>query len=343
MQRKVHNTGGSTAGAPSIALASDEMSRATAGFQRLRLDETPRGSQTRHNVSGEDGFTTVQNQRSQQSSAKIQSLKIGSGPLPSTAGSVARQASVINTGPNRKSVQPFATGYTPSVANGAFSSTQRNGFLGVPSAAAGSRASAYTNSNWRESKPAFQRPERLNGQGKPMTHLSNNRMKYSKSFYQPGMIIRSHLHESDFMAGQSTCTVEPSNPNITPSAFGNIHTKERKMVVVACYNLHYIAIPMYTHGGRGLLNKKAEEYISVRDHRDTSTDFKELSKHGMLLTQHVQSGIRLFDRMSAAHITYPVSMSYDLPVIFEGNLGPNSINHLVRLFLEYAPKVLPKT
>ena len=290
MQRQVNNTGGSTARVPTTALASDEMSRAAAGFQRLKLDETTRGSQARLSASGKDGFTTVQHPKPQQSSARIQSLKIGSGTLPSTAGSVTRQASVINT--DRNPVQPFATRHTPIVGNSTFLNSQKNGFLGVPSAAAGSRASAYTNSNWREPKPAFQRPERSNGLGKPMTHLSNNRMKYPKSFYQPGMIIRSHLHESDFMAGQSTCTVEPSNPNITPSAFGNIHTKERKMVIIACYSLHYIAVPIHTHGGRGLLNKKAEEYISVRDHRDVSTDFKELSKHGMLLTQHVQNGIR---------------------------------------------------
>ena len=109
------------------------------------------------------------------------------------------------------------------------------------------------------------------------------------------------------------------------------------MIVVACYAKHYYAIPLFTHNGRGLANKKADEYISVRDHRDRTPGFQELSEHGYLTTAHLNDGIRLFDRKSTAHITYPVSRKYDLQVYYEGELETKATNLLVELFNQYAP------
>lgn len=322
MQRYIRNQRGATPGEPSIAPEADEMSRAVAGLQKLNIDGAPGGHKIRAGP--------VEHSKEAQNSARIKSLQIGPGTGSSPTISVTNNAG--------NSIPPLQ--FTPRVT---FSQTQQSGHrLGLPSAAGGSKASAYTNLNWRGSQqPAYQRPERSNANPNPMTHLSNSRMKYAKAFYQPGMIVRAYLHEPDFMDTKSTFTVEPSARSITPSQFGNIHTKERKMVIVACHQLNYVALPVYTHGGKGLANKDPDEFISIRDDRDTSSDFRALSKHGALETQFIQKGIRLYDPKSTVQITYPVSRSYDNPVVFEGKIGTKSLNHLIRLVHEYAPRALP--
>ena len=112
------------------------------------------------------------------------------------------------------------------------------------------------------------------------------------------------------------------------------------MVIVNCYTNNYEAIPLYTHGGRGLDNKNANEYISVHDPRDKSGTFKKLSRHGMLVMEQLHNWINLYDPKTTAHIAYPVSRSYDLPVIHEGHLDKASTDHLVELVNMYAPKAL---
>ena len=207
----------------------------------------------------------------------------------------------------------------------------------------------------------------------------NTRKLYGKDFFQPGMIIRADLHEEDFKASRSSMntakTITAPNGVVEVSKGynqpRNIHTKERKMIIVACYERHYICIPLYSHEGYGLKNKNVStcpafrpipfppispilnskssnqrkrttnhslqesEYISVSDHRSTLKDFKPLSKHGALATEYLHEGIEPYLPMTAAHITYPVSRNYELAVVHEGHLKKEDLRHLIKLFNKY--------
>ena len=104
------------------------------------------------------------------------------------------------------------------------------------------------------------------GQSKYLRSFKNKNMNikklFGKDFFQPGLIIRADLHEEDFKTARLTIT--PAKTNNAPSGAvegsanryeRNVHTKERKMIVLACYERHYICIPLYSHEGQGLKNK----------------------------------------------------------------------------------------
>ncbi|KAL8782998.1 MAG: hypothetical protein Q9213_004955 [Squamulea squamosa] len=167
--------------------------------------------------------------------------------------------------------------------------------------------------------------------------------------YKLGMIIRAPLHEQDSAlarrpgaggAGSSVASnaseATKAETYRTESRMGTIFTKQRKMIVVALHTDHYVAIPLYTHNGRGLANKRTpEEFVSVKDHRYTE-EFVKLSIHDPLVTEMIKEGINLFDPMSTAHLAYPVSRRYTLPVVHEGHLRNSSLRILVTLYNRYA-------
>ncbi|KAL8675120.1 MAG: hypothetical protein Q9168_000491 [Polycauliona sp. 1 TL-2023] len=166
--------------------------------------------------------------------------------------------------------------------------------------------------------------------------------------YKLGMIIRAPLHEQDSAparrpgvgGGSSVATAASEATKAehykTESRQGTIFTKQRKMIVVALHTDHYITIPLYTHNGRGLVNKRQpEEFVSVKDHR-YKEEFVKLSKHDPLVTEMVRDGIDVFDAKSTAHLAYPVSRRYNLPVIHEGHLRSSSLRILVTLYNRYA-------
>lgn len=155
----------------------------------------------------------------------------------------------------------------------------------------------------------------------------------AKQLFKPGMIIRAALHEQHL-----DNRIDQADKNKTQSIFGAIHTKFRKMIVIGLYQDHYIALPMYTHNGIGLSNKaKPDEFVSVKDHRSNSA-FTKLSKHQALVTETMYEGINIIDPKTTAHITYPISRKYDLPIVQEGQLEKASIVSLMDLYNRLAPK-----
>ena len=162
------------------------------------------------------------------------------------------------------------------------------------------------------------------------------------------MIIRAPLHEQDSKGGQrrggmgssfATIASEATQAEkyITESRFGNIFTKVRKMIVVALHQDNYVAVPLYTHNGKGLINKaQPDEFVSVKDHRLRKEECKRLSRWDPLVTAYVKEGIDLFDPKSTAHVAYPVSRQYAIPVVVEGELKSSSIMVLQDLYGKYA-------
>ncbi|KAL9002652.1 MAG: hypothetical protein Q9188_004432 [Gyalolechia gomerana] len=167
---------------------------------------------------------------------------------------------------------------------------------------------------------------------------ANGSKVYHKSEYRPGMIIRGLLHEQDYIATSSKSSITIIDKNRTDSRLGPIYTKWRKMIVLKLFEDHYTAIPLFTHNGKGLVNKNApEEFVSIRDHR-TKEETPRLSTHKPLKTATMNNGIELYSNKSTAHITYALPRKYDIPIVKEGELLKASLNNLIYLFNRYAPK-----
>lgn len=149
------------------------------------------------------------------------------------------------------------------------------------------------------------------------------------------MIIRAVLHEPDFQGATRASDITEADKCRTNTVHEAIYTETRKMIVVATFKDNYIAVPLYTHNGRGLEGKiNPEEFISVQDHRGPS-NFIPLSIHRPFVTEQLNGGIDLFHPQTAVHITYLVSRRYTLPVVKEGSVKRESIRFLSQLLRNY--------
>ncbi|KAK0514933.1 hypothetical protein JMJ35_002312 [Cladonia borealis] len=196
-------------------------------------------------------------------------------------------------------------------------------------------SSRFSNSAWppkRTSPEPSRSPEsqELNSHGKPL------RRELAKHRYRLGTIVRAPLHEEDYSGGN--CESYPLETRalmkaktITESPVGGvIHTKFRKFIVVALFDDHYLAVPLYSYKGDGLIEKKADEYISIQDHR--AETIKPQSRHGLLYTGNLETHVDHYEPMTSAHFAYPVSRKYKLPVVYEGELRADSTKLLLRLY-----------
>ncbi|KAI4211199.1 MAG: hypothetical protein LQ351_005997 [Letrouitia transgressa] len=201
-----------------------------------------------------------------------------------------------------------------------------------PSAAALNRAVSYAGARPKSMYKQFCLPT---DECDPIqTRAEANRgVKLTKANFKIGMIIRAPVHEQDFKEGRATSAAGSeatiAEKYTTESKFGTIFTKYRKMIVVALHQDNYVAIPMYTHNGKGLHNKaRPDEFVSVKDHRNKDPKWSKLSEWDPLVTGHINPGIDLFDPKSTAHLAYPVSRKYNLPVVHEGQLRATSLSPL---------------
>lgn len=265
-------------------------------------------------VPQEDGFTAVSKRRQslKHDYHPLRPLPINAAPMPSTKARTTAYRQVKNTG---LTVSP-------------------------PSVAAMDRGSVYANrgkalSNYKQScLPTNERDPLL-------TEVERNKgVRLTKEMFKPGMIIRCAHHEQDFVAGGAPGASDATlaDKYRTDSKFGTIFTKYRKMIVVALYHDHYVAVPLYTHNGRGLEKKpKPDEFVSVQDHRVPGA-FKALSVHQPVVTEQINDGVNKFHPKSTAHFTYPVSRKYGLPVIVEGQVRRVSLASLATLVNTYSTR-----
>ena len=161
----------------------------------------------------------------------------------------------------------------------------------------------------------------------------------SRDLVKPGTIIRAPLHEAHFGIPESPGFSE--DKSTTPSRYGPIHTKVRKMIIISCYEDHYVCLPCYSHQGRGLERKtKPDEFVSIRDHRNTNAaDFQALSKHTPLVTGQLTDVTEPFHPSSIIRLTYPVSRPYASNCVKEGQLTRESLDRLIKLYVKYGLKI----
>ena len=166
----------------------------------------------------------------------------------------------------------------------------------------------------------------------------NEYHEYSREEFTPGTIIRAPLHEEDFrrtprpwiQSGLSSICSSTSKGVTHSDRHGAIYSENRPMIVVATYSRHYVAIPLFTYSGNGLAHKEDPgEYASIEDHRAPSS-----SRHApyLLSTGELKSGVPFFSPNCNAHLAYPVSRLYKLPVRHLGRLGSEDTKLLVTLF-----------
>ena len=187
--------------------------------------------------------------------------------------------------------------------------------------------------------------------------------RFPKAEFQIGTIIKAPVHEEDFNwtprppsidlsatadewgayshSGMSAPRTEhKKGRHITFSNWNDpIYTEVRFMIVVALFYDHYLAIPLYTHGGNGLAHKDNKwEYASIEDYREP----RSLQEGRVLLhTEYLKPDCKHLLPKSVAHITYPVSRKYALPVAPQGRLREDSIITLVTLFSDYMKGIRP--
>lgn len=164
--------------------------------------------------------------------------------------------------------------------------------------------------------------------------------RFPKEEFQVGTIIKAPIHEEDF-----NWTPRPNSMGMSGSLadrgrychFSNwndpIYTEVRFMIVIALFYDHYLAIPLYTHGGNGLAHKDNKwEYASIEDYREP----RSLQEAGNLLhTEYLKPDCKHLLPQSVAHIAYPVSRKYNLPVAPQGRLRQDSTDALVKVFGRY--------
>lgn len=181
--------------------------------------------------------------------------------------------------------------------------------------------------------------------------------RFPKDEFLIGTIIKAPIHEEDFNwtprppsmealeitnewgsyshSGISTPRTEHKKArHITFSNWNDpIYTEVRFMIVIALFYDHYLAIPLYTHGGNGLAHKDNKwEYASIQDHRAP----RSLQEAKFVLhTEYMKPDCKHLLPESVAHIAYPVSRKYTLPVAPQGYLRKESKITLVSLFSDY--------
>lgn len=123
-----------------------------------------------------------------------------------------------------------------------------------------------------------------------------------------------------------------SDTQSVETTHGRIYSKLRWFIIVAIFTENYIALPLFTHGGKGLDAKPIEaldEYISVYDPRNPGPEL-QLSAHQPLRTCDMSGTILRVN--TCAHISNPVSRNYTLRVETKGRLNKSSTERIIALF-----------
>ena len=174
---------------------------------------------------------------------------------------------------------------------------------------------------------------------------------FLKSEFKIGTIVRRNVHEPDYLgpampafapgsqASQASTLVgrggKDSKQHRSDGDFGPIYSEDRYFIVVSLGKQTYYAIPLYTHGKKGLANiAEKEDWISVQDHRQPES-CRQQSGHWPLCTTFMNPETRILDPVTAAWLPYAVPIRYSVPVAYQGKLDKDSAKRVRNLFLEH--------
>ena len=174
-------------------------------------------------------------------------------------------------------------------------------------------------------------------------------LPFLKYEFKVGMIIRMNIHESDFKGTSKAAIVQASQVSTLVDGargdkrlkehrhhgdFGPIYSENRIFIVVNVADEVFTAVPLFTHGGKGLANVvDKKSWVSVEDHRQLGKCIQQ-SKHQPLRTAFLSPECDTLDPVSAAWIPYAFPCRYDIPVAYQGKLNKASAKRLVKLHRE---------
>ncbi|KAI5778445.1 hypothetical protein EDC01DRAFT_757054 [Geopyxis carbonaria] len=123
---------------------------------------------------------------------------------------------------------------------------------------------------------------------------------------------------------------------------GTIFSKSRPAVVAAVFAQHFVVLPMYTFGGRGVRGRgsgkreegMAEEFVSVFDKRNGGGERQ--SRWEPLWMEGAERGRQVLKTVSAVHVAGPVKVAWYDEVEVVGRLDGGS----VRAMKEYLREVV---
>jgi len=165
--------------------------------------------------------------------------------------------------------------------------------------------------------------------------LRRDERVYTGDHYLVGTVFSTAHHVQDQELGPL-----PPDRIRTESNAGRIISKYRKFIVVANYHYHCVAIPIFTHEGKGLSSKPTkliDEFVSVRDNNQSVTPImKGDTRHGILWTRSkgYERGFAAMSPLSNAQLSHPFSHSYSKPCVMHTRLDPDSTQKLSKLYVE---------
>lgn len=164
--------------------------------------------------------------------------------------------------------------------------------------------------------------------------------EFAQGEFKVGTIIRAPVHEEDtnrtpqFPHGTSRMSEYQASrirSHVSHKPQGPVWSESRFLIVVECFGSHYMAIPLFTYEGTGLLHKPdRNEYVSIQDHRYPGTSKGE-APH-TLLTAYLAPSVKPMKSTSVAHLTAPISRKYKLHVKYQGRLNAKATATLVELY-----------
>ncbi|KAH7323568.1 hypothetical protein BKA65DRAFT_555246 [Rhexocercosporidium sp. MPI-PUGE-AT-0058] len=189
--------------------------------------------------------------------------------------------------------------------------------------------------------PSFPPPDLLIPGQMPSNFRGYGRKQPNKTF-EAGSIIAVPYHTIDFRQPPQIPTRDE-----TLTRLGWVHTKERRLIIIDCFNDHCVAIPMATHNNNGLRLKKAKgEWVGVRDAADPEPAESE-SVHGNISATR-DNRFRLPDtpvnqwwtkHTTYAHFSSPIAFPYDRGCIHLGKIAkPEDLKKLRELYYRRCPK-----
>jgi hypothetical protein len=157
--------------------------------------------------------------------------------------------------------------------------------------------------------------------------------------WKAGVVFSGVLHEPDC----DKKTTRKIDMNRSETIHGPVYSKHRKFVVIACFEYHFLALPIYTHSGTGLSKKtNREEFISVRD-ADAGPNIKPAeSSYNVLISQRTEalrndpgsSKWNIMSNETSVWLTHPVCHKYRSTCSIIGALQEKSTRYLLKVYID---------
>ena len=182
----------------------------------------------------------------------------------------------------------------------------------------------------QQSKPFYKESALPVEERDPIRMLVDKLKIYNRNTFKPMMIIYAPSHEQDAIPKWQNPT-HVDDPSITLTSWGRVHPKIRKIIIVkANFDNQYLALPLYSHEGKGVANKNKEEYMAVVDHRSKKTECANAGPP--LLTNWMVEDVEDLLPTTVCHISSPFPRKFSVPCFVEGELARDATEKLVKAF-----------